>query len=428
MTKVHFLGIGGSGTSAAAAIAQAQGYEISGCDLNPQTEFTTKFSKSQLSTGHSPAHLKDIDILAITPAVTSLDPGNGEVQQSQRKKIETLTWQEFTGKYLQKDKIVIAVSGTHGKSTTTAMISKILEDANLDPTVILGAIVPSWKRNFRVGKGKIFLIEADEFNDNFLSYHPDISVVTNIEMDHPEYFKDFRAVTESFRKFFNQTKNTIIANISDPGVAKILKIFMKESSVTCLDYAKHEINLNLQVPGDFNNLNASAAFQVGLLLGIDSQLIRKSLESYQGLGRRFEKIGTFEGAAVFSDFGHHPTEIKTTMEAARKEFAGKKIWLIYEPHMFTRTKALFNSFVGVFKKIPVDRVIVTDIYPSREIDKGVVNSKQLVAATNSANVEYQSKDQLKDVLQFQVEEDDVIFFMGAGDIDKIARELVKTTH
>src|SRR3989344_5976868 len=202
--KVHFLGIGGSGASAAAAIAQHTGFEVTGCDLDISNEFTTPFSLDQLLKGHSASHLKggNVNILAVTPAIYSLDPTNEELMEAKRLGIEVLTWQEFMGKYFMEGKFVIAVSGTHGKTTTTAMIAKILEDAGLDPTVELGSIVPRWGTNYRVGKGKpalsgaegYFVIEADEFNDNFLHLKPDITVVTNIEMDHPEYFKDFEAV------------------------------------------------------------------------------------------------------------------------------------------------------------------------------------------------------------------------------------------
>ena len=204
--KVHFLGIGGSGASAAAAIAQAQGFEITGCDLEPKNEFTTQFKPSQLLKGHDPKHLAGVDILAITPAITSLDPNNPELVEAKRKRIPVMTWQQFVGEYLTKSKFVIAICGTHGKTTTTAMIAQMLEDADLNPTVLLGAIHPKWQANYRIGEGQYFVIEADEFNDNFLHFKPDITVVTNIEMDHPEYFKDFEAVKKSFKKFLSQTK------------------------------------------------------------------------------------------------------------------------------------------------------------------------------------------------------------------------------
>lgn len=391
MVKVHFLGIAGSGASAAAAIAKGLGFEVSGCDLSLE--------------GHSPEHLKNIDILAITPAILSLDPNNAELKEANKKGIKMLTWQEFMGKFLQKDKLVIAVCGTHGKSTTTAMIGLMLEDAGLDPTVELGAIVPRWGTNYRIPthrhserseESPIFVTEADEFNNNFLSIQPDITVITNIEMDHPEYFEDFNSYKKSFNKFIKQSKKVI-----DKPNSKL-------------------INFPLIVPGEFNILNASLAYQVGLLLGINPQKIKQSLASYSGIGRRFEYLGKYKGAQIYTDFGHHPTEIKTTMKAAREKFPESKIWLIFEPHMFTRTKFLFDDFVKVFKEIPIDKIIITDIYQSREIDKGLVTSQQLA---NAANVIYIPKTKLKNALD-DAGKNDVVFFMGAGDIDKLASKLI----
>ncbi len=426
MTKVHFLGIGGSGASAAAAIAQSLGFEVTGCDKIPHNEFTTNFLSDQLLEGHNPSHLNGVDILAITPAITSLDADNPELVAAKEKSIEVLTWQEFTGKYLMKDKFVIAVCGTHGKTTTTAMIAKILEDLGEEPTVIIGAIVPSWGTNFRVGKGQYFVIEADEYNDNFLNYKPDIAVVTNIEMDHPEHFKSFEHYKQSFYDFLLKTERIIVANLQDPAVAEILKDVMKESSVTSFDFSKSEYNLNLKVPGEYNKLNANAAYCVGLMLALDPDKVKAALESYTGVGRRFEHLGQFKGADVFSDFGHHPTEIRSTMEAAREKFPDKKIWLVYEPHMFSRTKALFDDFVKVFKELPVNEISILDVYPSREIDTGLVTSQQLVEAVGKESVKYAGPwEEFKKKLEQSVQAGEILFFMGAGDIDKLALNLVK---
>lgn len=412
--KVHFLGIGGSGESAIAAIAQAQGFKITGCDLNPHNEFTKVFKENQLFTGHSPKHL-DCDLLVVTPAIFSIDPNNPELKEA---KIPILTWQQFLGQYLLKDKFVIAVCGTHGKSTTTGMLGHLLSEAGLDPTVELGAIVPQWGSNFRIGESKLFVVEADEFNDNFLNYTPDITVITNIEMDHPEYFKDFSSLKESFRKFLLKTKQTIVANISDPNIAEILKLLTKESPVNIIDYSKNEINFTLQVFGKHNKLNAQAAMQVGLLLEVGPL----PLSNFTGIGRRFEYLGQFKKADVYSDFGHHPTEIKVTIEAARQKFPNRRLWLIYQPHMFTRTKVLFDDFVKIFKSLPADQIIILDIYPSREVDTGKIKSWQIVQSVKKINVRYNSPEEIRETLNREVNKDDVVVFMGAGDIDKLARK------
>lgn len=423
--KVHFLGIGGSGASAAAAIAQRFGFEVSGCDLQPQNEFTAGFSDSQLLAGHSSSHIKNVNILAVSPAIYSVDPDHSELQEAKKQGIQIMSWQQFLGEYLTKDKFVIAVCGTHGKSTTTAMIAQMLEDAGLDPTVELGAIHPKWGANYKVGKGNYFVVEADEFNDNFLHLKPDITVVTNIEMDHPEYFKDFESVKESFKKFLLQTKGTIVGNLLDAAVADVLKVLMKESGIACLDYSKTEINLNLKIPGDFNILNAKAAFAVGLLLHTDTQTIKQSLENYAGVSRRFEYIGKYKEASVYSDFGHHPTEIEKTMQAAREKFGDQRILLIYQPHMFSRTKALFDDFVNVFKTIAVDKIFMIDIYPSREVDSGLVSSKELIEKINKKSAVYiGAVNKTLEKLKPEILQGDIVIFMGAGDTDKLAKELI----
>ncbi|MBU1000498.1 UDP-N-acetylmuramate--L-alanine ligase [Patescibacteria group bacterium] len=464
MKHIHFLGIGGSGTSAAAAIAQAQGFTVTGCDLKPHNEFTRTFKDSQLFTGHNPQHLvsqssnrntdsdsKKVDILAVTPAIFSLDPNNSELLEAKKQGIEIMIWQQFLGKYLVKDKFVITVCGTHGKTTTTAMIAKILEDAKLDPTVELGAITPWGGTNYKIGNGKYFVVEADEFNDNFLHLKPDINVITNIEMDHPEYFENLEAVKDSFKKFLLQTKRVILANLSDSNVADILKVIMKTDickhhkvkhdhkvKVKYLDYSKHKLNFSLKIPGTFNKLNAQAALQVGLILGIKPETIQKSLQNYQGVGKRFEYIGDCRGAKVYSDFGHHPTEIAKTMEAAREKFPNQTILLIYQPHMFARTKALFSDFVRVFQNLPVDKVFIMDIYPSREVDTGLVTSQQLIEAIQKEvesklrsgektipPVKYVgNKDQVLEKIKPEIKKGDIVFFMSAGDTDELAKKLV----
>ena len=424
--KVHFLGIGGSGASAVAHIAQARGFEVTGCDEKPNNEFTSDFSSNQLLEGHSPEHLKNINILAVTPAIFSADPNNEELKAAKERGIEVLTWQEFMGKYLEKDEFVIAVCGTHGKSTTTAMVGQLLEDGGLDPTVELGAIVPKWGANYRIGKSGYFVTEADEFNDNFLASHPDVTIVTNIEMDHPEFFKDFEDYQDSFFQFFLQTKQTILGNLEDSVVADLLKDTMKETKVACFDFTKNELSFPLQIIGEYNVKNAQAVFQLGILLGIETEVIKQSLMNFQGIGKRMEKLGQFNGAQIYTDFAHHPTEVEVTLKAVREEFPEKKIWVIFQPHMFSRTKYLFDDFVKVFKDTTADGIWITDIYHAREEDKGEISSEQLVKAINNPQkVEYMPDfPEIEKSLRSYIGKDDVVIFMGAGVVEEIGRKLV----
>jgi UDP-N-acetylmuramate--alanine ligase len=428
MIHVHFMGIGGSGASAVAAIAKAHGYKVTGCDKDIENEFTTSFNKHDLFAGHNPNHLDGVDILAITPAITSLDPDNKEIARAREQGIEVLTWQQFMGKYLEKDKFVIAICGTHGKSTTTAMVGKMLEDLNLDPTVELGATVSQWgEKNYRIGESKYFVTEADEFNDNYQATTPDITIVTTIEMDHPEYFKDLDDYYGSFEQFLSKTRGTIVANLADPGVGEVLKAVAHQTNPpTILDYSKSDFNLHLKVPGKHNLANASAVFQVGLLLGLEPEKIKQSLENFPGIGRRFELMGEVNGATIISDFGHHPTEVKVVLDAARKEYPNKKIWVLFQPHMFSRTHALFADFAKILKEAPVDGIAIFDIYPSREVDTGLVTSKQLVDEINeSKKVEYSdSWEEYKKGVKKFIGSDDVVIFLGAGDTHKWAKELV----
>lgn len=425
MKNVHIMGIAGSGASAAASIAGKNGFKVSGCDKNLNSEFKDELGDIHLEQGHSPEHLKDVDILALSPAILALNPDNEEVKKAREAGIKVLTWEEFLGEDILQDKFVIAVSGTHGKSTTTAMIGKVLLDAGFDPTIELGAKVLDWDRNFRNGVGKYFVVEADEFNDNFLNIKPDIAVVTNIDFDHPEYFKNLDDIKESFVNFLTLTKKIIVANLSDTKVSDVLKKVMKQSGILALDYMKNEVGLNLQVPGKHNLDDANAAFQVGIVLGIDPKLIKESLEGFTGVSRRLEKIGEVNGAVIVSDFAHHPTEIKASAQALVEEFPGKKIHLIYQPHMYSRTKILFNGFVDAFKGLPISRVSIIDIYGSREKDPGDINSRMLVEAVSKEGVQYVSTaEQIWGEIKSGLAEKDVVVFMGAGDIDKKTRFMI----
>lgn len=427
--RVHFMGLGGSGISAIAAIAQAQGFKISGCDEDTHSEFFEAFNEDVIKEGHSPEHLEGVDILAMSPAIPAKDPNNPELQEARERDLEILTWQQFMGKYLEEGKFVIAVCGTHGKSTTTAMAGLMLEDAHMDPTVELGAIVPRWQSNYRLGKSRYFVTEADEFNDNFLATTPDIAIVTTIEMDHPEYFANLSAVKKSYRLFLKNTRKAIIANISDPGVKEVVEQVKKDNpSVQIIDYSAQKLPFHLKIAGSYNILNATAVYELGRLLGIDSQTLSSALIKFEGIGRRFEYIGKFKGADVYSDFGHHPTEVRVTVETLREKFPDRKIYIIFQPHMFSRTKAFLEDFAKVLADAPVNQVLVMDIYPSREIDKGEVHSKDLVTAAGTPKVTYiGSAEETKKFLEVVAHKDEILFFIGAGENDRVARELVNHT-
>lgn len=426
MKHLHFIGIEGSGASAVAAVAKAHGYHVSGCDQNLTGEYSSIFDPQTVFVSHAVEHLAGVDMVVVSPAIEISDPNNTELKAAKSLNLEILTWQQFLGQYLVAEMFVIAVCGTHGKSTTTAMVAKVLADANLDPTVILGAKIGEWGRNYRVGKSKYLVVEADEYNNNFMAYSPNLTVVTNIDRDHLEFFKDFDHIKQAFVDFLVKTKEVIVANLADSNVADTVKWVMKNTGVKVMDSAKIEAEFDLKLPGEFNISNAKAAFQTGILLGIDPEQILKSLNNFSGIGRRFEEIGSLNGAKVISDFAHHPTEMEVSLKAAREKYPDQKIWLIFQPHLFSRTKLLFNEFAEVLKNAPIDGAILVDIFASRENDPGDISSKMLVDEVSMGNVEYiPTVEMALKNIEPALTPKDMVIFMGAGDIDSIGREYLK---
>lgn len=416
MKKVHFMGIGGSGCSGVAAIAQAFSYHVDGCDL-AEGSFTDYLSEKNIPVlkGHDPSHLKDVDLLVISPAITSLDTDNLELQKAKERGMPVMTWQEFTGRELQKDKFVIAVAGTHGKSTTTALIGLMMDKAGLDPTVLVGAEVKEWGRNFRLGKSQYFLIEADEYNNNFLNYQANVGVITVIEFDHPEFFADIGQVESAFEKFVSGFKQESVL-IKSPSVSltnpKGKTISFKERS------------FEMKIPGRFNQLNASIAYETGNYLGIESSILNEIILNFSGVKRRFELVSQVAGIKIYDDYAHHPTAIKQTLMALRQKFPSEQLWVVFQPHMFSRTKALFGDFVKVFKEASVDKIIITDIFPSREKDTGLVHSRDLVQAIGQDKAQYlPSIPEAVNYLSERVAALSVVMVMGAGDINNLSLAL-----
>lgn len=421
------MGIAGSGCSAAAAIAKKEGFQMSGCDINLEKKLLPReLTRSPLFPKHDPAHLEGINILVFSPAILSYDPQNKEIAKARQMGILTLTWQSFVGEYLLKDKFVIAVSGTHGKSTATALLGYVMEQARLDPTVLLGARILEWSKNFRHGKGKYFVIEADEFNNNFFHYKPDMAVVLNVDFDHPEFFPNFESILESFEKFIiSSNKQTIVvANAKDPGVQKLLMRLEGELSQIST-FTKPE-RLKLKIPGEHNLFNATAVFMVSSLLGIEKKKIKFALSNFKGLSRRMEKVGAVDGMEIFDDYGHHPSEIEATVKALREIYPHQSLALVFQPHLYTRTEVLFDDFVSTFKKIPADFIYLVDIFGARE-KKGNVKSADLVEAARSEKVQYIGD--LEEAYKFLKDKKfNVLVAMGAGNIFELSQKLLKKQH
>jgi len=396
--KIHFMGIGGSGVSGVAKLAKEFGYGVTGCDL----EESTAYAEGGIYKGHSADHLKDADLLVVTPAVYYQNSESPELTEGEKRGI-VMTWQEFLGKVLLKQKKLICVAGTHGKSTTTAMAGKLLIDNGFDPVVIVGASVPGWNGNSRYGKGEYAVVEADEFNNNFLNYHPEIVIINNIEFDHPDFFKNEKEVRDSFSKFI---ENLVGQKILITGKDSLNKRF------------------NLKVLGEHNQKNANMVFVLGKKLGISDEKIIKSLESFEGIGRRMELIADRSGIKVYDDYGHHPTAIAATLQALREKYPTARIWAVVEPHGFVRTKALLSKYRNVFKD--ADKVLIGPIFKARDKETfGMTPALVAKTSGHSNALGLTSFDQIKDILSKELKSGDIVLVMGAGKSYIWAREIAE---
>ena len=416
--KIHFMGVGGAGCSAAFAIAGHCGFAVSGCDKEKESPYLDKKLRNFVSVGHSPEHTKDIDLLVYSPAITAFDPNNEEIAEAQKKGIKVASWDEFVANELVKNKFVIAVAGTHGKGTVTAMVGTILEKAGFDPTCLVGGVVADWEKNYRVGGSKYFVIEADEYSEKLLRFKPSVAAITNIEFDHPEYFKDFGQLQEVFAKFVaNLGKGSVL--IVGPGVDLI-----NQSGETVI--VKGPVNFDLKMIGEFNKTNAAVAIAVTKAVGVDETQSKRILAQFNGLARRFEFIGEEKSVLVFDDYAHHPTAVSVTLKAARERFPDRKIWLVFQPHLFSRTRVLFNDFVDSFSNSTADEIILVDIFGSREKDTGEVSSADLVRTIGKEKAKYiPTLEEAATYLVKEVSVGDVVITMGAGDIYKLPRRLLE---
>jgi UDP-N-acetylmuramate--alanine ligase len=454
--NIHFMGIGGSGMAGVAEIAQRMGYVVSGCDLEKSTFYISQLDKKiKVYEGHSVKHLENIDLLVTTPAVSFQNDQNEEYLKA-KENGSTLTWQEFLGRYLLTGKKVIAVSGTHGKSTITAMAGQIFENANTDPGVMVGAIVKKWKSSYRYGKGEEYIVEADEFNDNFLNYSPETIIINNIEFDHPDFFKDEDDVLNSFEKFIAKLSKggNLIVNQDSIGIAKLFKNIENNdlSNINIFGYTlgdkplfnvdkSYKVNIlkqdqngstfklgddeyNLDIPGIHNICNATAAIILSEVYKIDKETVRDTLKSFEGTGRRMDLVAEVGGIKIYDDYAHHPTAVKATLEALRQKYPKKKIWVVYEPHSYSRTKALLQKYRGVFDN--ADNVIIAPIFKAR--DKSTFNVSEDSIVEVSGHINIQSARSFNEAIISvlgRVVKDDVIIVMGAGKSYLLTKGLIE---
>ncbi len=465
--KIHFIGIGGIGVSALAKYYLAKGYQISGCDL-VSSETTEQLGKmgAQVRIGlplktrcfelRQKSHdrrksVGTFDQIIYSPAVPKDHP---ELLQATSYKLQALSYPQALGE-LTKQYYTIAVSGTHGKSTTTSMIGLLLTKAGLDPTVIVGTKLKEFgDSNCRVGKGKYLVIEADEHFASFLNYWPKILVLTTIEADHLDYWKTLNNLLKGFKKYTTHIiqGGTLIANKDDKNIQKIInpKLQFKIQNYSLKQPEAKKLKKLLRVPGEHNVSNALAALTVARILRIKDVTSFKALGEFRGTWRRFETFPAFVKTSagkqlktpdakrytLVSDYGHHPTEVKVTVQAAREKWPAKKIWLVFQPHQYQRTYYLWKDFVQVLSTLPIEKLILTNIYDvaGREETsiKKKVSSEKLVKAIQATSYKLQATtfyiptiQQIEQYLKQNLKGGEVVMVMGAGDIYNLTLALTR---
>ena len=317
---------------------------------------------------------------------------------------------------MQKDKFVICVAGAYGKSTTTSMIAQILSDAGFDPTAEIGAKVIGWKSNFKVGNSRYYVCEADEYNDNFLNYHPDLAIILNVAWDHPDFFKTKQSVFESYKKFVGNIKSggTLIIG-KDPDLAKLAKGRDDIKVIRVKDFGKYK----LKMIGDFRKINADAAVTAAQILGIDAQLAKKSVQNFAGVGRRLEYKGEIGKMKFYDDYAVQPHTVLATSNALKDKYMDKKVLLVLEPHTFSRINTFFDDYIKNLKSSKVDRIFICDVYAARE--KGDVKDlSQKLAQKVGQKAKYTgSISQTASLIRKGIKDFDIVCSMGAGDSYKL---------
>ncbi len=431
--KVHFIGIGGIGVSALAQYYLAKGHKVSGSDL-ASSEITELLKKkgAGLLIGKNKIP-RNTDLVIYSPAVP---PNNSELAEAKKLEIKYLSYPEALGELI-KQYFTIAVSGTHGKSTTTALLSLILIKAGLDPTVIIGTKLKEFgNSNFRTGKSKYLIIEADEHMASFLNYWPRIIVLTNIDADHLDYYKNLTNILRTFQKYVLHLSRdgVLIINNDDGNIRKMLiskSKFLISKQIPIKKYSTKQpetkkLKKILKVPGEHNVYNALAALAAARTLKIPDSISFKALAEYKGAWRRFEIIQT-KPFILISDYGHNPQKALATLKATREKYPNKKIWCVYQPHQYQRTYYLFKDFIKVFKEAPIDNLIITDIFDvagrEEKTIRQKVDSLKLVKAINKSSVIYLPKEKIVSYLKRNIKNGEVVIIMGAGDIYNITFQL-----
>ncbi len=441
--KVHMVGIGGISMSGLAEILMHKDVKITGSDL-VESEITERLKSmgATIYNSHDASNISDQDLIVYTAAVSNDNP---EIIEAKSRNIPAIERSVLLGAIMDQFQNSIAVSGTHGKTTTTSMISSIVLEAGLDPTIHVGGMLDIIGGNTRIGNSEYFIAEACEYKNSFLQFRPSLAVVLNIDADHLDFFKDIDNIRKSFESFLGnvRTPGIIVLNTDDPQTKTLSKVLTRpvityginssDADWSCENitfnqgYANASIlhkksmwaDIKLAVPGLHNVSNVLAAIAACHSLGISKSAIITGLEKYKGTHRRLEDKGIIYGIRVMDDYAHHPTEIQASLSAARA-LATNRLFCVFQPHTYTRTYELIDDFSRSFAR--ADTVIVTDIYAAREKDTGLINSRVLNDRINmnTGNSVYISKfEEIVEFLQNNATAGDLVITMGAGNVYRI---------
>ncbi len=442
--KIHFTGIGGISMSGLAEILASQGYIITGSDIK-SSPITQKLENSgiKIAIGHQAENVKGTDLLVYTAAVK---PNNPELVAASQAGVPLIDRAALLGEIMKKYPGSVAVSGTHGKTTTTSMLSMIMLEEGLDPTIHIGGELNVIGGTTRIGASDYFIAEACEYAGSFLKLHPYLAVILNIEYDHADYFKNFSEVHKSFQSFAelvpengwllvnadNRPALDVMEHVScnkvtfglqnsesDWNAADITLDNMGCASYTLMYKNEPVSEIRLKVPGIHNVSNSLAAIGAGSIMGCSVASATKALQKFSGTHRRFELKGKIEGITVMDDYAHHPTEVAATLKAAAN-CNYSRIWCVFQPHTYTRTKYLLDEFSTAFGD--ANFVILSDIYAAREVDCGEVSSSILaerILSTGKKAFYIKGFDSIVEFLDKNAEPGDLVITMGAGDIYKV---------
>ena len=444
--SVHFIGIGGISMSGLAEILMDEGFTVSGSDAH-RSELTDNLEArgAKVYIGQKAENIQDgIDVVVYTAAI---HPDNPEFQEVKRRGIPMLTRAELLGEMMRNYKNAIAIAGTHGKTTTTSMVTEIFLQAKNDPTISVGGILPAIGGNIRVGGPEFFVTEACEYTNSFLSFYPTMAVILNIEEDHLDFFKDLADIEHSFHAFADLVpqRGYIISNADDAGARDSVKglqhpVFtfaVQDRTADCVadnvsffdgcpvfDVVIHgEVyaHVELKIPGKHNILNTLAAASAAYVLGLPGEAVSRGLETFHGAGRRMEHKGTYHGAEVYDDYAHHPGELHALLTTART-MGYQRVICAFQPHTYSRTKALFSQFVEELK-LP-DVTVLAEIYAAREQNDIGISSQDLAREIPGA-IYCSSLEKVTDTLASLAQPGDLILTVGAGDIFRAGEKLLE---